>query len=347
MDKKVIFAVAGSGKTYKIVEQLDETHRFLLITFTEANRENLRTRIINKFGHFPTNICLYTYFTFLYSFCYRPFLLNAKRTKGMTFHRRSNDQPNFSATEDRYYMTAGRWLYHNRLAKYLAQTDTVDSVIARIEKYFDALFIDEVQDFAGHDFNLLMSLCKSNVRCMFVGDFYQHTYDTSRDGSVNINLHSDYEKYRKRFVTAKVDLDLTSLVKSRRCSKSVCDFISQDIGIHIESFSDSTSEVGLTEDPVAAQALYDAPGTVKLFLKEHYKYGCYSQNWGASKGLDHYQDVCVVLHPAAVTAWKARALAGLNPETRNKLYVACSRARGNLMFVPESLLRHHKRVQAA
>jgi len=244
-------------------------------------------------------------------------------------------------------MTVSRWLYHNRLAKYLEQTGTVKDVIARIEKYFDVFFIDEVQDFAGHDFNLLMSLCKTNVMCMFVGDFYQHTYDTSRDGNVNVNLHANYEAYKKRFSVAKVDLDLTSLIKSRRCSKSVCDFISTQIGIHIESHSDALTEVKLTEDPLVAQELYEAPGTVKLFLKEHYKYDCYSQNWGAAKGLDHYQDVCVVLHPEATKAWKAGTLAYLNPETRNKLYVACSRARGSLTFVPESLLKHHKLVRTA
>ena len=244
-------------------------------------------------------------------------------------------------------MTAGRWLYHNRLAKYLEQTGTVKDVIARIEKYFDAFLIDEVQDFAGHDFNLLMSLCKTNVKCMFVGDFYQHTYDTSRDGNVNNSLHANYEIYKKRFSAAKMDIDLESLVKSRRCSKSVCDFISANIGIHIESDSDSLTDVSLTEDRVVAQQLYEAPDTVKLFLQEHHKYACYSQNWGASKGLDHYQDVCVVLHPPAVKAWKAGTLADLAPATRNKLYVACSRTRGNLTFVPESILNHHKRVQTS
>ncbi|MGP5425938.1 DNA helicase UvrD, partial [Pseudomonas helleri] len=83
--------------------------------------------------------------------------------------------------------------------------------------------------------------------------------------------------------------------------------------------------------------------TVKLFYKEHYKYACYSQNWGASKGLDRYQDVCVVLNPSNVKAWQNGGFRDINAETRNKLYVACSRARGNLTFVPESLLKTYKR----
>ena len=77
-------------------------------------------------------------------------------------------------------------------------------------------------------------------------------------------------------------------------------------------------------------------------MKEHHKYPCYSQNWGASKGIDHYEDVCVVLNPANVKAWKMGSFKDINAETKKKLYVACSRARGNLSFVPEILLKPYK-----
>ena len=97
------------------------------------------------------------------------------------------------------------------------------------------------------------------------------------------------------------------------------------------------------DDPGAVLALYKDPQTVKLFYKEHHKYACYSQNWGASKGVDRYQDVCVVLNPVNVKAWQNGSFRDINTETRNKLYVACSRARGNLTFVPESLLKSYKR----
>jgi DNA helicase-2/ATP-dependent DNA helicase PcrA len=89
-------------------------------------------------------------------------------------------------------------------------------------------------------------------------------------------------------------------------------------------------------------SIYEDPRIVKLFYQEHYKYACYSQNWGASKGVDRYQDVCVVLNSGNVKAWKCGSFRDINSKTRNKLYVACSRARGNLTFVPESLLKDHK-----
>ncbi len=342
MDKSVIFAVAGSGKTTHLVSELDESRRFLLVTYTEANYDNLRAKVIERFGYLPPNIAIYTYFRFLHSFCYRPFLRSKKDTRGITF----NVPDRFTAyplTDDRRYISSGRRLYANRLAKFIEQSGLVGAVVSRIEKYFDAFFVDEVQDFGGHDFNFLLAISVAHVDMSFVGDFYQHTFDTSRDGNVNANLHENYEAYKKKFERARLKVDTDSLKSSRRCSKSVCDFITEKIGINIQAHDERTTVVRFEDDPEAVAALYRDSGTVKLFYKEHQKYGCFSQNWGASKGMDRYQDVCVVLNPGNVKAWNAGSFRDINPETRNKLYVACSRARGNLTFIPESLLKGYKR----
>lgn len=328
MDKSLVLAVAGSGKTSLLVAKLDEVQRFLLITYTEANYDNLRRKIIQRFGYFPANITLYTYFKFLHGFCYRPFLRSKKNTKGVTFNLPPTF-PRYTLTDERRFITSGRRLYANRLAKFIEQSNLVDAVVARIEKYFDVFFVDEVQDFAGHDFNFLMHISAAKLHMTFVGDFFQHTFDTSRDGAVNVSLHNDYNNYKAKFKNAKIKVDTESLGKSYRCSKSVCDFISEKIGISIKANDVRESIIKFEDDPVAVLALYNNPHTVKLFLKEHYKYNCYSQNWGASKGVDHYQDVCVVLNPANVEAWQNGSFRNINPETLNKLYVACSRARGN------------------
>lgn len=341
MDKSVVFAVAGSGKTTKIIQKLDEKRRCLLVTYTEANRNNLRRKIIERFGHFPANITLYTYFKFLHGFCYRPFLRSKKNTKGLTYQLPPSF-PQYPLTNDRRFISPGHQLYANRLARFIDQTETTPLVIARIEKYFDAFYVDEVQDFAGHDFNFLLQLCAANVEFLFVGDFHQHTYDTSRDGSVNKGLFQDYGAYRAKFKAAGMNVDLESLKVSRRCSKSVCDFITEKIGIVIEADGERISNVCFEDNVATVQAIYEDPSKVKLFLKEHHKYSCYSQNWGASKGIDCYQDVCVVLNQANVKAWKAGSFKDINAQTKNKLYVACSRARGSLTFVPESLFKAYK-----
>jgi DNA helicase II / ATP-dependent DNA helicase PcrA len=342
MDKSVVFAVAGSGKTSSLVESLDDVRRFLLVTYTGSNYDNLRSKIIQRFGYFPANITLYTYFTFLHGFCYRPFLRSKKNTKGVTF-KLPPTFPQYALNDDRRYVSSSRRLYANRLAKFIEQSNLVGAVVARLEKYFDVFFVDEVQDFAGHDFNLLMVISAAKLNATFVGDFFQHTFDTSRDGNVNASLHNDYNAYRARFKAAKLKVDTDSLKKSRRCSKSVCDFITEKLGIPIEAYDDRESVVRYEDDPAEALALYEDQGTVKLFYKDHHKYACYSQNWGASKGVDRYQDICVVLNPANVKAWQNGSLRDINVKTRNKLYVACSRARGNLTFVPEPLFKARKR----
>jgi DNA helicase-2/ATP-dependent DNA helicase PcrA len=343
MDKGVILAVAGSGKTSRLVAMLDEERRFLVVTYTELNHDNIRSKIIQRFGYFPANVTLYTYFRFLHGFCYRPFLRSEKETKGVTFEL----PPTFSSyklTDDRYYMTSSRRLYANRLAKFIDQSNLTRAVVTRMEKYFDVFFVDEVQDFAGHDFNFLMDISAAKLNATFVGDFFQHTFDTSRDRNVNASLHDDYAAYKARLKTAKLNVDTDSLKRSHRCSKTVCDFITEKIGISIESHDDRESVVKYEDDPATVLAIYEDPRIVKLFYQEHHKYACYSQNWGVSKGVDRYQDVCVVLNPDNVKAWHRGSFRDINAKTRNKLYVACSRARGNLTFVPESLLKTHKRT---
>ena len=194
MDKKVVFAVAGSGKTSLIINKLNLQERALLITYTLNNLRNIRLRIIEKFGYFPDNITLYSYFTFLYSFCYRPFLAEKIRAKGINW---DSKLPRYATLrEPSYYFDSNCRLYHARIAKLLELKGVLEDISIRLEKYYDIMLIDEVQDIAGHDFNLLKSISKSNIEMIFVGDFYQHTFDTSRDGSVNKNLHSDFEKYK-------------------------------------------------------------------------------------------------------------------------------------------------------
>ena len=62
----------------------------------------------------------------------------------------------------------------------------------------------------------------------------------------------------------------------------------------------------------------------------------------ASKGLDHFTDVCIVLGATHWALLAARRLNELPPATRNKLYVACSRARGRIWFLSKKLLRHFR-----
>lgn len=345
MDKRVVFAVAGSGKTTRLVSELDLVKRVLLITYTESNCEEIRRRVVLKFGHLPDNITVCTYFTFLNSFCYRPLLLMKMHTTGISFERPSEYSSRQKLQSRDRYVTKSDRIYHSRMAKVLDVHGCIPALQHRLERYYDKICVDEVQDFGGHDFTLLKQIVQANVEVLLVGDFYQHTYSTSADGSVNKGLHDSYDRFKDALRSAGLIIDTTSLLKSHRCSSTVCSFIRDKIGVDIYAHSERATQVSIVSDLSRAAEIHADPGIIKLFYQEHVRYGCYSQTWGNSKGCDHYQDVCVVLNSESWKHYSAGTQAEMAATSRNKLYVACSRARGDLYVMPDTLLNAFKQAR--
>ena len=334
MDKRVIFAVAGSGKTTYIINQLDLVRNSMIVTYTNNNVQNIRNSIIKKWGYFPNNIKLLSYFSFLHSFCFKPFLSGTYKTKGIHYAPNGN---RFARNDDRY-ISKGNRLYSNRIPKFLEEKDVLKDINERLSKYFTSLYIDEVQDFAGHDFNFLKSIVQANMNILMVGDFYQHTFDTSRDGSVNKSLHDDFTKYQKKFSDMGLVLDTTTLNKSHRCSPTICNFITESIGINIDSHRGDEVKIHIVETNEEARLILNNNEIVKLFYQKHYAFNCHSKNWGDCKGEDKYNKVCVVLNKTTHEKFVSSSLRELPAQTRNKLYVACSRAKSDLYFFSEKVL---------
>lgn len=340
MDKRVVFAVAGSGKTSSIIELLSNDSRCLMVTYTDNNTKHLRNKVIEKFGKIPDGIRIYSYFTFLYSFCYRPICGYKTKTKGINF-----DYPlpayaqRTKKDTKRHYIDYGGRLFSNRISKLLLEFGVIEAVIERIEQFFDSVCIDEVQDFAANDFNFLCSLAKTNAKMRLVGDFYQHTFDTSRDGNTQKSLHSCFDKYCIKLEKSGFKIDLESLSSSYRCSPTVCSFVEKNLGIRIQSHRKDAVDIQFFDDQETAKRIFQDNSVAKLFYQNSNKYSGNTANWGSIKGLDHFQDICIVLNPTTLKAFREGALEQLNPTTKNKLYVACTRAKGNLYFLPEKNLK--------
>lgn len=334
MDKRVIFSVAGSGKTTYIVDSLTLDKRFLIITYTNGNFENLTKKIADKYnGAWPDNVTLMTYFHFLYWFCYKPFLADRYKAKGIIFEPNPNSYIKQAA--DSYYLTSSRYLYSNRLSLLLKRDGVIDDVKNRITSYFDCFIIDEVQDIAGRDFNFLEQLMDTAVEMLFVGDYYQHTYSTSHDGNVNKSLFDDRAGYERRFQNKGITLDSTTHINSWRCSQTVCDYISTNLGIEIHSNRDNDTAIQFVDNAMAREQILRDDNIVKLHFKNSSEYGAGHRNWGDTKGEDFYHDVCVLLNKTTMEKYKTGKLSELAPSTRNKLYVAITRAHGNVYLIEE------------
>ena len=334
MGKEVIFSVAGSGKTSYLIEKLNTETRTLIVVYTQANFENIQKRIIGKFGYIPPNIACYTYFTFLFSWGIKPFnIINYPPIKRIDF---DNKAPQKIPKINPHYYLYKDSIYHYRLYDFIEENSLTEKLVSRIERFFDEVFIDEVQDYAGNDFDFLMSLSSSSVLSLtVVGDFYQHIYDTSRNGSKNKNLHKNFEKYRKRFMR----FTSRQLNVCYRCPEAVCRFISTNLGIHLIHNPHNDRQVNyprLIECPQMIKLIIEDDRIPKLVYANSETFDCWTITWGKSKGLE-YEDVCVVLNKTTSSLYKQGKLLQLASKTLNKFYVACSRSKGNLYFIEE----HH------
>lgn len=344
MDKRIILAVAGSGKTTYIVNKLCLEKRALIITYTINNTQNLRHSIIKKFGYLPNNIKLVSYFSFIYNFCYKPYLADRVKAKGISWKRPPQNTFKISRSKPEYYINKRKRLYNSRIAKLIDTYKITSKITNRLEKYYDWLYIDEVQDFAGHDFDFLLSLTEANISQLFVGDFFQHTFDTSSDGTTNKKLYDDFNKYKGRFTKKGVQIDLETLKNSHRCSKTICEFVRDKVGVQIFSAKEEEAKVKFIDTQEEADKIYNDENIVKLFYQKSNKFECFNENWGKSKGENKYGDVCVVLNDTTFSSFDGNRFNNLAAQTKNKLYVACTRAKGNLFFVPEKMYKKYRKA---
>ena len=340
MDKELVLATAGSGKTTEIINKLNKENKILLITYTDANYDILKNKVIEKFKEIPNNIKIYTYFSFLYSVCFAPLKRNWD-IRGLDFRDINNKY--LKKENIGYYLNKrNRKMYHRRLASF-CNKQLIDEIKNRLEKYFDIIYVDEVQDFAGHDFNFLLNILDTNVKFFMVGDYYQHTYDSSQDGNVNINLYKNYDKYINMFKQKNIAINIDLLKKSKRCSATVCKFIKNKIGINIESDKKNETIVKEIDTNEEILKIIENKKIVKLFYNNHIKYNIENtNNWGNSKG-ETYKDVCVILNDNTYKMYKKNMLNKLPQQTKNKLYVACSRTKNNLYFTEEKEITRYKK----
>lgn len=178
---------------------------------------------------------------------------------------------------------------------------------------------------------------EANLSMLFVGDFFQHTYDTSRDGNRNKTLFDNKANYEARFTAKGFVCDNTSLINSWRCSKNVCRFVSDNLGISIcsnRSNEDNTS-IEIVADSNRIAELLMNNDMVKLHYQNGAKFGYMHRNWGETKGEDRYTDVCVLLNKNTSKKMASGKLSELPPLTKNKLYVAITRAKGNVYIFDE------------
>ncbi|MFD9666733.1 UvrD-helicase domain-containing protein [Rhodococcus sp. NPDC059968] len=147
----------------------------MVLTYTSANQNELRTRLARFAGDHP-NIEVRGWFSFLLDHFARPFLpflFAGKRVNGFDFH---SPPQQYSKNTDwaRYFNEHGeaRKVHLPQLAV-CVEAASKGAGIRRIERLYDRIFIDETQDLSGYDLEILKLLMRSDVPIEMVGDIRQ------------------------------------------------------------------------------------------------------------------------------------------------------------------------------
>ena len=227
---RIIVAAAGSGKTTLLVnEALSRPNsKILIATYTEANEAEIEKKFLEKNGCVPSNVTLSGWFAFLLQHGVRPYqgYVTETRIVGLHFNQGISAQYKKEADLD-HYLNKSNQVYRDKVSKLALKCDGLSDgrVIKRIAGIFDEIFIDEVQDIAGYDLDLIERLMDSSVSILLVGDPRQGTYSTSDSPKYAKFKKSGIIHYFRQLVAERTDvsIDEDSLSINHRCNMALCE----------------------------------------------------------------------------------------------------------------------------
>ncbi|MFP2505423.1 UvrD-helicase domain-containing protein [Buttiauxella gaviniae] len=349
---KLLVASAGAGKTTYVVnesiERAKEGASILITTFTEACKDEIYKKIIEKNGCVPSNIHIITWFSFMIKHGIKPFqgVLFNWDVKGMLLcngrsglrYVTATGRPIYWGEEKNFkehYFDSQCRLFSDKLSKLALRCDdkSEGKVFNRLSKCFSHIYIDEVQDLAGFDLEILQRLFDADINVTLVGDPRQATYSTAntaknkkykRSEIVNFFLDADFE----------LETDTTSLLENHRCFNEITLFANNVYPL--QKYPDypqaSSNKVEVSgHDGVFAVGGDDVDSYLEKFqpvqlrdtkrTKVNDSYPVF--NIGVSKGLTFDR---VIIYPSSpMVNWFLNNDFELNQMTRAKLYVALTR----------------------
>ncbi|MCV3739872.1 AAA family ATPase [Lentilactobacillus hilgardii] len=359
MVAKIIQAVAGAGKTYHITHNLGNNKRCLYLTYTNGNVMNLKRELYLSEKN-PSQYLVSTFSKFVIDWFVRPFLDLLKPGR-FSFRGFSTVKPTSDSRMPGYvkkgevghYIDEHGRLYLNRISELIASQskELLEMMFNRLARFVDEVIVDEYQDFTGYDFNLIKKVVKQKYfNVILVGDIFQAGVVNSlsngkRDKKIaNYDFTEGVDVFLKKiFGSSKLDVDATSLASSRRISKDCADFVTSKLDIPIQSQEISKGKLHNIRNSTELRTLVNESGQLDILIYDNRVKHVFDNQkyvtWTYSKG-DTYDNVLVVLAGVTdflITGKKPKK--ALSSETKNKLYVALTRARGELYIVSSKIWR--------
>lgn len=341
---------AGSGKTWSICNEAlanvnngKDPKRILITTYTNKGVDTVNEELAKQNNGVPSQrIVVRSWYQFLLAELIQPYqsyIVGINQIKAFDFSDRYG-QVNYGRKGEakRYFSSNHRFVKKDsasELAVFLNE-QSFGSVINRLEKVYSHIFIDEIQDMAGHDLSMVEMLFDSRITVVCVGDNKQATYSThnakKNKGRSGRNLWE--------FCADKQSCGIATIEESmvsRRFSSNICAFANS---VYPNTKNITTNMCETTEhDGVFLIERSDVERYYKYFNPTVLKYsratdvgGVASFNYGECKGMTFAR---VLLYP---TKPLLGFLSGKKLDKQEKYYVAVTRPRYSLAIVVENVL---------
>ncbi|MDX0979878.1 AAA family ATPase [Sinorhizobium medicae] len=337
---RIIICAAGGGKTTRIVgEAASGTERALLVTYTRNNEKEIERKLYGLGPAIPHNIEVTTWFSFLLRDLARPYrrVLHDRRIEGLQWEE-GRSVPFVPETKTAaHYFAGGRLIYSDKISKFICECDrrSGGAVMRRLAQRFDHIFVDEIQDMAGYDIDILELILKAGIKLTLVGDHRQATLKTNQ-GKKNsafggFNIINKFKAWENAGLAA-----LSYERHTHRCHQHIADL--GDRFFPTEPTTKSLNDAVTGHDGVFIVATAQVDAYVAAFapqvLRFDKKTACRdlpAMNFGESKGLT-FDRVMIFPHGLG-KKWLSTGQVNHVAKSAAKMYVGATRARYSLAFV--------------
>jgi DNA helicase II / ATP-dependent DNA helicase PcrA len=338
---RVIISAAGSGKTTKIVQEAisNPNKKIALVTYTINNVNEIRKKFYDLNGSIPCNVTIQSWFSFLLSECVRPyqnFVYDKRRVGSIAFVNKRSAKYVPKNDKERYYFFDSN-IYTDKISEFAIECNATSNglVINRLENIYDDLYIDEIQDMAGYDLDLIELLLKSKIKIMIVGDIRQATYST--------NSSAKNMKYRGMGLIKLIELwakdgicHTEFLSQSYRCNQEICDFADElypEMPLTQSNNLDVTPHDGIFSVPenLIEQYILKYSPKILRYSKTTISNCDSAINFGEAKGQTFSR--VLILPNGPINNFLRTGDSKYIMNERAKLYVAITRAKYSVAFV--------------
>lgn len=337
----IVLASAGSGKTTWIAGEVRDrpAERALIATYTTTNSGRVEERFWKEAGRLPEWARVRTWFTFLLEDLVRPYQNSTGwNTRVAGIHLAAGiSAKRVPATNWTYWFDSAGCVYNDKISAFAIRCDNESdgAVLRRLARLYDRIYIDEVQDMAGPDLDLIERILKAGIRVTMVGDPRQGTYST--------NMSRRNAKFRGEGIADKFKewekLALCVIEKhshSFRCRPEICrmaDHFFPDYP-RIESRNEEVTHhdgVFLVRPERVSHYIASHRPAVLRWDRREKCLGFDATNFGESKGQEYER---VLIFPTGpIRKWIASGDTSHVQDSVAKLYVAVTRARQSVGFV--------------